>query len=439
MAIVGINVEVFMAGVRVASDMLFCTLTLFVLYWLVVVGKRLKEGQFKIRDPFVLGIAFGLTYDTRYPALLLIPSIVCILMYLRNARVKAWATLVFAFVIVVSPQLWVNYLSFGDPFYSENWRNMAVHYFGLQGHEWNDFYLTYPKDEFIRQLLNNPLTIPRRTLTTAIRFTAFDLPNTLNQFTVGLFIILFAFLSYLRKRREFFEMAIWLYVPINIIGLAAVFEISPRMVLPLLSLLYVAALGYLANCSISNLKLLKPALVLGLCVASFIIGFMDIQKYAYAHSLDDLDALRWVERNYGEGKIFGTSVFLGNHTDLDYRYFDWNPYQKPKGDSPDSESLAEKAVKRGYEYLGGRIFPEPMPSLPVVAQEEFWRALLDRVIRERDDFVIIGARLTGEDSLGECMVSVSGSQCLILQDKIQVGHARVYRIDKTNVMEHVGF
>lgn len=108
------------------SDMLGAVLPLLSL--------RLLLGEKRARDTFLSGLFLGLAWTTRPVTICFFPLPVIYFAFLKkDKKILAdpkFILISFGILAGMSPQLWANYVLFKNPFYTENWRNIAIGLYG---------------------------------------------------------------------------------------------------------------------------------------------------------------------------------------------------------------------------------------------------------------------------------------------------------------------
>ncbi len=124
------NSHVWLASSRAASGMLFQVLSMLLLYLTL----RLQENPPRpFRFLIELGVVWGLAYSSRYTALFYLPLLLLMLYFWRDRfRLKDYLLFIAFVLIAILPQLLINTYNFGSPFYSENWKNLAVKYLKIK-------------------------------------------------------------------------------------------------------------------------------------------------------------------------------------------------------------------------------------------------------------------------------------------------------------------
>jgi hypothetical protein len=318
------NIEVIKASVRVATDML-CHSFLMIFIFLLAKAILLKKRTMFFM--FLTGCALGFAVITRYNAALLFPIGALVVAIANKDRlIKALLCYTVGFFIVLSPQLAANYRSFGNPIYNENWRNMAFHIasYNKKASFVEDFG-KQTKNKFTESVIKNPLIVVKVGSTSLLHFLNGPFQKTFffNSRTAGdmfLFLCIASSLAclFLFRRRLLFMSLLFWYI---LFALACVFPLMPRLVLIVIPVSFILFFAYLVDRKALN----KPLTVLCLLVIIFyVIGFnKSFTKYRNSVIRDDLYAIQWLEKQIPkDARVMGTSLFLGNHSSLEYVYLD---------------------------------------------------------------------------------------------------------------------
>lgn len=124
-----LNFFVLKSGVFAASDMLFSAWAMLALFWAIRVSQRNQYSYI-----IILALFFSLAYFTRYTAIALAVPIAVALAIAPPVRQKQiiFRYIVFgaAVLVFLLPHFYLTIHVFGDPFYNENWRNLAFKLYG---------------------------------------------------------------------------------------------------------------------------------------------------------------------------------------------------------------------------------------------------------------------------------------------------------------------
>jgi hypothetical protein len=126
LAIIFLSGEFTKFSVQATTDVLFASLCIATM--LVLMGGR--PGSYG--RAALVGILSGLAYLVRYNGVaMLVPGIVGVAAWCGaerrlGHRLKMGAAYLASFLGVISPWLWLNYATYGSPFYSTNYRDVAV-------------------------------------------------------------------------------------------------------------------------------------------------------------------------------------------------------------------------------------------------------------------------------------------------------------------------
>jgi hypothetical protein len=323
-----LNVNVIAASVRAASDMLFQALIMLALLRIV---HSAMAHRARLHDFLFLGVLFGLAFTTRYTAVFLMPVLVLYSLVIRR-QIAASHLLAFclATLITITPQLILNYYHFGAPFYNENWRNLALHYFGSRGSE---VFFQYTKDYLTSEFINNPnyfLETARDYIYTffdtqlpQILFGPADQDSVIALQRLMTFMMLLVIPVVLMKKMTTRGIAGHLlytsYPVFMIVGIGASYSFEPRFVLPIIPFVFAYFFG--------GIHLLVDKRTANVCLGAVILFTLygqlpAIGRFAGGHVRDDLYAAQWLRDHEGNRHVMGTSLFLGNHFSFPYTYLD---------------------------------------------------------------------------------------------------------------------
>lgn len=235
--LVAVNPHVILASSRAASDMLFQALAMAALFVCITFNKK---------RAILLGVLFGLAFVTRYTAVALLPVIA--MAFYRNRQAlsyKDYAAFGLAALLTASPQLILNQVQFGSPFYNENWRNVAIHYFGLRGLDWNAGFTQYSKEYLVQQLSAHPFLFALKGTLDILWFLLHTLPGMLfgawaNKAGALILCLILPPLILARKARPY----LLIYAIINVALVGFTFDLFPRYVLPLIPIAYILLSGF---------------------------------------------------------------------------------------------------------------------------------------------------------------------------------------------------
>ena len=323
-----LNVNVIAASVRAASDMLFQALIMLALLRIV---QSEMAPRVRRRDFLLLGVLFGLAFTTRYTAVFLMPVLALHFLFIRK-QIASSHLLDFglATIITITPQLILNYSHFGALFYNENWRNLAIHYFGSRGSE---VFFQYTKEYLTSEFIKNPAYFLETALEYIFKFFNTQLPQILfgpadNDSLISLqrqltFMMLLAAPFVLMKKMATRSMTSHLlyasYPAFMIAGIGASYSFEPRFVLPIIPFIFTYFFG-----SIHQFVEKRAAnVILGAVILFTLYGQIPaIGQFAGDHVRDDLYAAQWLMDHEGNHHVMGTSLFLGNHFSFPYNYLD---------------------------------------------------------------------------------------------------------------------
>lgn len=335
LVLIFINGDILQASVRAASDMLFQSFFMLILWWCLRMDMKIQKSS---RDAVTLGIFFGLAYSTRYTTIFILPVLALFFWARRkNYSLKHFFAFCAATIVVITPQLILNYVQFGSPFYNENWRNLAVYYFGLGGLSWNGGGFTqYSQAYLLQEFIKNPFYFISFGAVKIVGSAAYKgLPNALfGRWDINLFFIsiqkLMALAVYLSvpyiilTRKNGWGKQIRLFLVSSaimvIISIGYTFYFSPRFILPVIPILFMFFIDGIYRLFSENrwrLAALATITVFILCGQ-----LIEINRFIKDHVVDDLRASQWLVDHLGNVPTMGTSLFLGNHFPFQYSYLD---------------------------------------------------------------------------------------------------------------------
>lgn len=341
LAAVILNFVVVANGVLAASDMLFSAWTLLTLFWAIRVSQSTHYGYV-----LILALFFSLAYFTRYTAIALAVPIALALAIAPGAGKKQiiFRYLVFgsAALVFLLPHFYLTIRVFGNPFYNENWQNLAFKLYG--NGDWT-YYERMPFDGLASVIGHNPGLFVRSGLE--------DLARTLTRRLVGLtgnasslagvpYVALFFVGSFMilrlpnRKSVIMFSFIVTYFLMVN------VFYVSlARIMLPVLPLVY-AIIGH----SFLGAADYRTPKAFGIDAKWFIAGAISVilfvqgaalprrlDSFIQTHPTAEVEAARALVRKHGPGlRILGSFKFLGNHVEGCNCYFLREGYGKYRED-----------------------------------------------------------------------------------------------------------
>lgn len=311
LALLGIvtNYTVINGGVVAATDMLFSAFVALVLLF----ACRL-EGEWRYRTVVALGLFFAFAYFTRYTAIALIPTVIFALTYGRSLRDKRtrYGLLIFfaAATVFLLPHFALTIKVFGNPFFNENWENLAFKLYGAG--DWT-YYSRIPFDGLSSVILADPERVIASAAKELYRLLAFQFVRVsgnsnmtwtgtllMTFFALGLLGSLFA----LDKKKIVLLSFLAVYA-----GMVCFFyEWRTRLVLPVLPIFFVFAAYFVVNVPAlwraqagwerSRLGIAVGAIFLALHGAALA---RELHHFVDRHPLAELEAARELENRYGPG------------------------------------------------------------------------------------------------------------------------------------------
>ena len=148
------NFSLLQVGVQVATDMLFATLSLLILYRLCCLNRHTHY-----RSIVWIGFLFACAYFTRYTAIALLPIIFGGMIWIPDVDKKHIAVRLMVFIttamIFLIPHFVLTYHVFGSPIYDEGWKSLTLKVYG--GND-RTFLSQMPFDGLLSVLTYDPLT-----------------------------------------------------------------------------------------------------------------------------------------------------------------------------------------------------------------------------------------------------------------------------------------
>lgn len=320
-----LNFHVATYGMGVSTDMMFAALVSAVLLVSLLMVKDPGPGK-----AVFIGFLFATAFFTRYTAAFILPVPVVSIMISRSDRGKSGKLflvglfLVSALIFLV-PHFVLNTMVFGSPLYNENWRNVAFKLYG-EG-DWAKFGETRFKGPF-DVVLSDPARWLRLTAVEIARFFTSTMYYFGGKGIAGyLFIIAGAAgLVAMALRMDRRRAVVILFILLVITGGCATFVSGVRFMMPVMGLYYMMLAGLAAGAVMNGTLYLRSGVrvVSALLAAVFILatihtGVRHMGMYIDAHPVEELEAARKLEREYGTGiTVLGTFPFMQRH--VGYRY-----------------------------------------------------------------------------------------------------------------------
>lgn len=377
-----------MASVRVASDMLFWALLTGALLLSLRLAKALPLNRNQL---LLLGLLLGAATGVRYTSLfLLLPLGVVLLL----GRREAWSPLgcarqaglvLLGFTVGYLPAALINLWVFGEPFYSENWRNLLFSYYqyratlGLPVPEGYDTYALRHAARAVlsEELAQHPDLFIGKTAWVLVDYFRVGFARNFLQLdgwratlvvALGAGGLLAGLLARSRMARAGHGLAVGLVLVFY--GLTALsFLISDRLVLLPGALLVAYGWGLLSLFS-RGLMLAVLALV---TVAHLPAKYEALQAYAARHPVSDGVALARIEAlaaaSGPDTRVMGTNLFFRKRAEVRYKpiIVPLRLLQDPAAQAEYCDTVAALIAARRPAYvLVGAVSPYgyPTPACP---------------------------------------------------------------------------
>lgn len=372
-----LNHNVVRHGVHVSTDMTFAALSALT----VVVALAMAESGSR-RWIVVAGVAWGLSYFTRYTALATLPVVAAAIALQPKASLRARGVDVLTFAavaaVVLLPHFVITNRLFGDPFHNENWRNLALKLYG----DWDWSYLKdNPFDGLLEVVMHSPGTWLKSSARELATFGGRTLVNLGGYGATGVVFALLSLTGAVLMLRRITRPAFLLVLAVVsfVIFVCLFFYTSPRFMLPVLPALYVCCARALRSTPLQRpLGVGRRPLAGGVAAAVFLaLGawalVREVPVFVSLHPVAEARAAEDLQRRYGEDiRVLGSSPFLGRR--VGYRY---RQVRVTAEDTGFYDALARLAAVERPDYLivgrltGGGVPPElldgrPPPFLSVV-------------------------------------------------------------------------
>ncbi len=320
-----LNFHVATYGMGVSTDMMFAALVSAVLLVSLLMVKDPGPGK-----AVLIGFLFAISYFTRYTAVFILPVPLVSIIISRGDRDTAGKLflsglfLVSALIFLV-PHFVLNTMVFGSPLYSENWRNVAFKLYG-EG-DWANFGKR-PFEGPFDVLSSDPARWLRLTAREFTRFFTSTMYYLGGKGVAGyLFIIsgaagLIALAFRMDRRRA----VVILFILLIVAGGCATFVTAVRFMLPVMGLYYMMIVGLAAVAVMSGqsylrsgIRIVSSVLAAVLVLATIHTGVRHMGMYINAHPVEELDAARKLEKEYGTDiVVLGTFPFTQRYVGYDY-------------------------------------------------------------------------------------------------------------------------
>jgi hypothetical protein len=321
-----LNFNVITAGMDATTDMSFSALAAAVLFFSLRAIE--KPG---LLSAVLLAFAFSLAYFTRYSAVFLLPAVVVALLAPSagagaRGRAARFGVFVAAAALFLAPHFALTDKTFGSPWYSENWKNLA---FKLHGNgDWS-YFGRIPYDGFVSVVASAPLKLVASSLRELARFFYSTLGDVGGGgvaggvFAASALCGVFAACFAIDRKRLVMLLFLFCYVLFSCVA----FLSGSRFMLPILPLLCLLGGKFLLEGPFAGSfragawRINRAAPVIAAClIALFLATVTHVRLYVRAQPLSELDAARRIEREYGtDVTVLGTFPFMQRY--VKYTYF----------------------------------------------------------------------------------------------------------------------
>ncbi|MFC1851156.1 ArnT family glycosyltransferase [candidate division CSSED10-310 bacterium] len=320
-----LNYNTIIEGVHVMTDMTFSALALLTLLLTIYAYNNLRGSTVLLP-----ALSFSLAYFTRYTAVALIPTIIISFFYLPAAQplkkaLNRLALFILATALFLLPHFILTTHVFGNPFYNENWKNLAykVHprlMWAVNGPPpfdglWS--VIAYAPSKFFMlswqegwRFIYPRLSILGGEGIAGVLFTAATL--------AGIYSLIFT----LDRKKILILSFFFFYIAL----ICASFTSFNRLMLPIMPLCYLL-IGHFFFTDIFrgsfylnkfNLPRTLPIIIIFL-VVSGAATVPHLQQFIQRHPLAELAAARFLQENYGaEISVLGSVPTLGRY--VNYKY-----------------------------------------------------------------------------------------------------------------------
>jgi len=367
-----INYHVIIEGLHASSDMTAAVLLLLAFFLLIKAGKNPSPPVI-----IFMGMAFALAYFTRYTAILFLPTCLLGLLWtkpnrpIRRRLISLSLFLITLFIFLV-PHFYINNRIFGDPFYNENYKNLAMK-LTVKGN-WNiintgkfreDGPIPSPpslwewsylgKNEF-SGFTDVVRRYPRTFLISGcrdfFRVLYLRLPELGGGGVAGIvFTILFFVgvcrLFYFRRRVGLLYFSAVFFM---ISGISFASVPQARHLLPLLSILYIIAASTFLDCP----KISYNRSIIGIVILVSLIFPMNckLKKFIENHPLSELNAAMMLEERFGqEITVWGTFPFIKRYVQYKFIYLNDATGDERNNDQAYFRRIEKQFKATGADYL----------------------------------------------------------------------------------------
>lgn len=347
------------AGVQAATDMLFSALAVVSLVY--ALGIREQDG---VRQVAILGFLFAMTYFTRYTAVALLPALCLALVWTPQlsvrTKVRRLAIFAAAALVFLLPHFLLVAHSFGDPFYNENWKNLAFKLYG--DGDWS-YFGRIPYDGMLSVVAADPLRFAQAALSELVEFLVKGLPQLAGNGhrALGLpLLLLFLVGAWAGLARRSRPLSILLvFVAVYTLMVSTIYLALSRLMLPILPVFYLfSAYGGL----VVFRGLRRPHPVSPRVAVSVLVGltalhasylYPRLERFVQLHAEAELAAARELLRREGpDVRLISTYQNLKHHVDGGRVFFAHNAFNVEREDrSRYFEKLEREIRSTDAQYL----------------------------------------------------------------------------------------
>lgn len=326
------NPNLWILGQHVTPDMLFAALGAMALLAGLVYLERPSRGA-----ALVGGGAYGLALFTRGNALFLLPGLLLAWWLApgeRREKVKHLSAAALLAILLLVPHWVLRHAAFGDPFYDENWKNLAWKLYGYP--DWS-YLERVPYEGLWEVVRSDPWGVATAGVAETARFVRGGLAQLLGTW---FHVLLFAAGSLLALRRRPRE-SLWLLAALGMVvgATAAAFFAWGRLLLLLLPPAFALAFVWLEPGGIAGRRewlrrkegppregppLVRAAQ--GVALAAVLLlavktAFFRLPAFVQRHPYLEVAVLRSLEGRVGPAEaLAGTSPSLGRYVEREYVY-----------------------------------------------------------------------------------------------------------------------
>ncbi len=344
-----LNFHVMTFGLSVSTDMTFTALVSGVLLISLMIVKRPGAGL-----TVLAGFLFAAAFFSRYSAVFILPvPVVAILISDgdRSRRDKLLLSAVFiaASILFLVPHFVLNTKVFGSPLYNENWKNVAFKLYGDK--DWSYFSRIQfgSLSDVIRE---DPARWLRSSLKEFARFFSSTLYFMGGKGAAGFLFLAMGTLGIaamiLRIDRKRF--IVLLFIILLAAGGSMTFFSGVRFMLPVMGLYYMAIAGFLKRSG--HVAVLSASLVAVLAILTIYSSVRHIDMYIDAHPVEELEASRLLESEYGTGiVVLGTFPYMQRYLTCGYSELKDSDGKEMSDISTYFDSMDKQIVERGAQFV----------------------------------------------------------------------------------------